>query len=77
MGIIVATVRKTMSSTIKASEQAEQFLHALLDWRELGVAVELDDHPCRLDLLADGVLTATTASRSSRAPIVSLNCASA
>ena len=37
-------------------EQAEQLLRALLDRRELGVAVELDGHPGRLDRLADGIL---------------------
>ena len=37
-------------------EQAEELLRALLDRRELGVAVELDDHAGRLDRLANGVL---------------------
>ena len=37
-------------------EQAEQLLRALLDRRELGVAVVLDRHAGRLDRLADGVL---------------------
>ena len=37
-------------------EQAEQLLRALLDRRELGVAVELDGDSGRLDRFADGVL---------------------
>ena len=37
-------------------EQAEQLLRALLDRRELGVAVELDDDARRLDRLAHRVL---------------------
>ena len=37
-------------------EQAEDLLDPLFDRRELGVAVELDDDPRRLDLLAHGVL---------------------
>ena len=37
-------------------EEAEQLLRALLDRRELGVAVELGRHARRLDRLAHGVL---------------------
>ena len=37
-------------------EQAEELGGALLDGRELGVAVVLHDHARRLDRLADGVL---------------------
>ena len=37
-------------------EEAEQLLRSLLDRRELGVAVELHDHACRLHVLADFVL---------------------
>ncbi len=40
----------------ECGKQAEQLLRSLLDRRELGVAVELDDHPGRLDRLADGIL---------------------
>ena len=37
-------------------EQAQQLLCALLDGRELGVAVELHGQACRLERLANGVL---------------------
>ena len=56
-GIAVATiVRNTIEQHDERGEQAEELLRALLDRRELGVAVELDDHADRLDCLADGLL---------------------
>ena len=56
-GIAVATiVRNTIEQHDERGEQAEELLRALLDRRELGVAVELDDHARRLDRLAHGLL---------------------
>ena len=49
-------MRKTNEQHEDRREQAEHLGRALLDRRELGLAVVLDGHACRRDRFADGVL---------------------
>ena len=53
---IATNVRKTMQQHDDRREQAEQLRGALLDRRELGLAVVLDGDAFGLDRLANGVL---------------------
>ena len=57
IGIVVATkLRNRTSRRIDADENADELLRALLNGRELGVAVELRGDPCRRDRVAHRVL---------------------